>query len=121
LEQAMSTSVPQNRRFLRLPEVMARTGLSRASIYRLGAIGKFPQRIKLSENCSAWDERELNAFLDERVAATRGTPGSTGSTNQPPPPARIAENVLTCDGLVDLPPRQSPLAAGKRGSTKTRE
>ncbi|MBS0416673.1 MAG: AlpA family transcriptional regulator [Proteobacteria bacterium] len=76
----MAVTVTNTRRFLRLPAVMEKTGLSRASIYRLGALGRFPKRVKISENTAAWDEQEIDAFLNERVAATRDDLESSGRT-----------------------------------------
>ncbi len=65
------TATPQAIRFLRLPAVQERTGLSRSQIYRLEAAGKFPARVKLSELCSAWVESEINHWAAQRVAASR--------------------------------------------------
>src|SRR3546814_5209344 len=39
----------------RLPQVMARVGLSRSEIYRRIAAGDFPQPVKLGERASAWN------------------------------------------------------------------
>ena len=64
-------------RFLRLPAVMERTGLSRTTIYRLEMAGNFPRRVKLSTSGSisasaAWVESEIQAWAEARVAASRG-------------------------------------------------
>lgn len=63
----------ENITMLRLPEVMARTGLSRATIYckanpkdpRYDA--SFPKRVKLSANASGWVESEVNQWLVQRI------------------------------------------------------
>lgn len=57
---------------LRIPEVIRRTGLCRSTIYALVAHGKFPRQIKVSENTAAWLEHEINAYLNERIAARDG-------------------------------------------------
>ena len=62
---------PQSIRFLRLPAVQERVGLSRSQIYRLEAAGQFPSRVKLSELCSAWIESEVISWAVQRVAASR--------------------------------------------------
>lgn len=57
---------------LRLPAVIDRTGLSRSSIYRHEATGAFPRRIKLGEHASAWLAADVDRWIAERVAASRG-------------------------------------------------
>jgi prophage regulatory protein len=59
-------------RFLRLPAVCERTGLSRSQVYRLQAAGQFCQSVKLSESCSAWVEAEVESWCAARIAASRG-------------------------------------------------
>ena len=51
----------------RLPEVMARTGLARSTIYHWIAHGEFPQPIKLGERISAWRSSELETWLASRI------------------------------------------------------
>ena len=59
-------------RLLRLPEVMELTGLSKTTIYRLEAIGRFPKRIKLGSNCVAWIAAETQQFIEEKIKLSRG-------------------------------------------------
>ena len=59
-------------RLLRMSEVQARTGLSRSTIRRWVARGLFPQPIKLGENVVGWIEAEIDAWIRERIADTRG-------------------------------------------------
>lgn len=47
----------------RIKEVIAMTGLSRASIYLQMKAGTFPQSIKTGESSVAWDEADLLAWL----------------------------------------------------------
>lgn len=63
-------SVPAQ--LLRLPAVIDRTGLSRSSIYRHEAAGAFPRRVKLGEHASAWLAADVDRWIAERVAASRG-------------------------------------------------
>jgi prophage regulatory protein len=56
-------------RLIRLPEVCNRVGLSRASIYVLIDAGKFPRQRKLAANSVAWVDREVDAWIAERIAA----------------------------------------------------
>jgi prophage regulatory protein len=50
-------------RFVRLPEIVQRTGLSRATIYRKMDRGEFPHSVRLSANVIAWYERDLQGWL----------------------------------------------------------
>ncbi len=59
-------------RLLRLPEVTRLTGLGRSMIYQLQAEQRFPQSIKLGTRAVAWIEHEVQAWLAERIARTRG-------------------------------------------------
>ncbi len=57
----------KGQRVLRLPAVMDRTGLSRATIYRrLGHM-----RVQLGPNSAGWLESDIDAWISERVAASR--------------------------------------------------
>jgi prophage regulatory protein len=53
----------------RLPQVKARTGLARSTLYRMIACGKFPKNLKLSERCSAWNSAEIDAWIAAKIAA----------------------------------------------------
>jgi prophage regulatory protein len=48
---------------LRLPEVLARTGYSRSSLYRRISAGLFPHPVKPSERISAWPLEEVDLIL----------------------------------------------------------
>lgn len=52
----------------RLPQVKARTGLSRSEIYRRIALGDFPRPIKLGERASAWSSVEIDVWIADRIA-----------------------------------------------------
>lgn len=56
------------RKFLRLPDVMAATGLSRASIYAFVKDKDFPPPVKLGQRASAWDGDEVDAWMDRRMS-----------------------------------------------------
>ncbi|MAE90022.1 MAG: AlpA family transcriptional regulator [Pelagibaca sp.] len=51
---------------LRLPDVCARIGLKRASIYKMMAADKFPRPIKLTERSVGWRLSDLEQWLAER-------------------------------------------------------
>ena len=54
---------------IRLPEVRARTGLSRSAIYARMQAGDFPQPVHLGERSRAWPEHEVVAWCQARIAA----------------------------------------------------
>lgn len=62
---------------LRLPKVEAATGYRRSTIYRLIQQGDFPKPISLSRSgrASAWVEEEVNAWVQQRIAASRNKGG----------------------------------------------
>ena len=62
-------------RFLRLPEVLARTGLSRSTIYVRLEQGRFPQPVSLGARAVGWIESEVDEWMRERIAASRSDGG----------------------------------------------
>lgn len=54
-------------RFLRLTDVIARTGLSRSTIYLNITKGCFPQNINLGTRSVAWLESEIDAWMQDRI------------------------------------------------------
>ncbi len=67
---------PPTRRVLRLPSVIAKTGLGRDTVYRLGKTegSGFPKPVKLSERASGWFEDEVDHYLDQRAQERDGVP-----------------------------------------------
>ena len=59
-------------RFLRLPEVLARTGLSRSTIYVRLARGASPVPVSLGARAVGWIEAEVDEWIRERIAESRG-------------------------------------------------
>jgi prophage regulatory protein len=53
----------------RLPEVKARTGLSRSEIYRRIQTRSFPAPIKLGQRASAWVTSEVEQWIQARIEA----------------------------------------------------
>ena len=49
--------------FLRLPNVMARTGMSKAEIYRRMSDGRFPKAVRLSHKMAVWRRSEVEAWM----------------------------------------------------------
>jgi prophage regulatory protein len=53
---------------LRLPQVKAKTGLGRSTIYSQVADGCFPPPFSLGARAVAWIEREVDAIIAARIA-----------------------------------------------------
>lgn len=55
---------------LRLPEVVARTGMSRSCLYQAAAAGTFPKPVKLGPGAraSAWVEDEVSEWVEARIS-----------------------------------------------------
>ena len=73
-EQPMDQRTNPPTRFLRLPppEVQARTGLSRSTIYVRLDQGRFPRPVSLGSRAVGWIESELDEWIRERIEASRG-------------------------------------------------
>ena len=63
--------VPFSISILRRPEVEARTGLSRSTIYLKVAQGTFPKPINLGPRAVGWVAAEVDRWLEDQVAASR--------------------------------------------------
>ena len=51
-------------KLLRLKHVIERTGLSRATIYRMQQLGTFPPRRRISLNAVAWVDSNAHVVLE---------------------------------------------------------
>ncbi|MFC0226118.1 helix-turn-helix transcriptional regulator [Serratia aquatilis] len=60
-------STPQDR-FMRLPEVLYTTGLSRSTVYEMIGRSQFPSQISLGGKNVAWLESEVNEWMADRIA-----------------------------------------------------
>ena len=60
-----------SKKFIRLPEVKNKTGLSRSSIYLRMSNGEFPQSISLGGRAIAWLEEDIDQWLEECISASK--------------------------------------------------
>ena len=60
-----------SKKFIRLPEVKYKTGLSRSSIYLRMSNGEFPQSISLGSRAIGWLDADIEQWLDECIAASK--------------------------------------------------
>ncbi|TGP93615.1 MULTISPECIES: AlpA family phage regulatory protein [unclassified Mesorhizobium] len=68
--------MPEPDRIVRLRTVLARTGLSRSTMYRKIAEGTFPAQIKISVNGAGWRESDINLWLANPVSWRAGRENS---------------------------------------------
>tara|TARA_R110000868_G_scaffold138843_2_gene353342 strand:- start:742 stop:966 length:225 start_codon:yes stop_codon:yes gene_type:complete len=57
-----------NERIIRLKTVLARTGLSRSTLYRKIADGTFPRQIPISIHGAGWHESAVNRWIADPTA-----------------------------------------------------
>jgi prophage regulatory protein len=63
---------------IRLPDVRARTGLSRSEIYRRESLNQFPKRVTLGARSVGWVAAEIESWIQERIRASRPQQSSHG-------------------------------------------
>ena len=56
-------------RFLRLGEVLERTGMSKTFIYARMRNGTFPKQIQLGSRTVVWNEQEVTKWMEDRMAS----------------------------------------------------
>jgi prophage regulatory protein len=54
-------------RFLRLPEVIAQSGLSRSNIYNQMTAGRFPLNKKLGDRISVWLSSDIDDWKQSQI------------------------------------------------------
>ncbi|MBA2932586.1 AlpA family phage regulatory protein [Sphingomonas sp. CGMCC 1.13654] len=59
-------------RIIRLKTVLARTGLSRSTLYRKIADGTFPRQLSISVHGAGWRESAVNRWIDDPAAYREG-------------------------------------------------
>jgi prophage regulatory protein len=58
---------------LRLPAVIAATGLSKSTIYNRIAEGTFPKQIPLGPRLVVWPESDIQLWINERIKEARAS------------------------------------------------
>lgn len=59
----MSHNLPHNDRIIRIKTVLARTGLSRSTLYRKIDEGTFPAQVRISIHGTGWHESAVNRWI----------------------------------------------------------
>ncbi|PTR14516.1 MULTISPECIES: helix-turn-helix transcriptional regulator [unclassified Nitrosospira] len=68
MENATPQALPQ---FYRLPQLKARLNVSGSAIWAWIKKGTFPKPIKLSENTTAWNAADVEAWAQSRIEASK--------------------------------------------------
>jgi prophage regulatory protein len=69
--QEEDTIVVDEQTFLRLPKVIALTGLSKSTLYSMIQQKSFPSSILLGRRTVAWLKSEVEQWISERIQASR--------------------------------------------------
>ena len=59
---------------LRLPDVIARTGLAKSTIYKKIQSNEFPRPVRLTEKSVGWLSQEIESWIERRVRLSRQAP-----------------------------------------------
>ena len=74
-------------RIVRIRTVLARSGLSRSTLYRKIEKGTFPKQVRINDYCRGWRESEINRWIADPegwrpvVAETKNTHTGSVSSN----------------------------------------
>jgi len=63
-------------RLIRLPDVMAATGLSRSAIYKFMNDGTFPKAIPLGARAIGWQYSAVQEWIENRISAAHQLHGA---------------------------------------------
>lgn len=56
-----------NERLIRLPEVMAKLGIKRSTVWLFVKQGRLPKPIKLSAKVTVWKESEISTYIADKI------------------------------------------------------
>lgn len=68
-----TSAVASHQRILRCRQVLARTGLSRSTLYALIGRGEFPNALRLSERSVGWLEHDVAQWIEARSRVSRSS------------------------------------------------
>ncbi len=63
----MAPKPQQIERFIRLPQVKQRVGMSKSQIYKLIEVAQFPKPIKVSKRISCWVDAEIDDWINNKI------------------------------------------------------
>jgi prophage regulatory protein len=56
-----------NERLIRLPDVMAKLGIKRSTVWLFVKQNRLPKPIKLSAKVAVWRESEIDAYIADKI------------------------------------------------------
>ena len=65
-------------RFLRLPEVKFRTGLSRSTIYQMISENRFPRPTPLGARSVGWLDQQISTWIENTINKNPSIPAKKG-------------------------------------------
>ena len=67
----LKTDQDSRPRFLRVNQVVEKTGISRSTVYLYLNRGRFPRPVHISERLVVWVEDEIENWMKERIATRK--------------------------------------------------
>ena len=113
----VSTETATQTRFLRMSEVLSKTGIrSRSTIYEMMRAGSFPSCVFLTQKAIAFIEAEIEEWMRARIAAR---PAPMVMSAAPPRP-RQRRIVTTTPTATPAPTPATPPPPRRRGPARPR-
>jgi len=108
-------------KFLRIRQVIERTGLSRPSIYAMIKMGAFPASIALEARAVGWLESEIDKWMEARKSAVKT--GIEAKPGQETPASIKRKSAATAAGKnsgtnADTPKQKSKKAGAANKATE---
>ncbi|MCC7277087.1 MAG: AlpA family phage regulatory protein [Chromatiaceae bacterium] len=113
----VTTETSTETRFLRMSEVLTKTGIrSRSTVYELMRAGSFPSCVFLTQKAIGFVEKEIEEWMRARIAAR---PAPTVMSSAPPRP-RQRRIVTTPPTATPAPTTATPPPPRRRGPARPR-
>ncbi len=113
----VSTETTTETRFLRMSEVLTKTGIrSRSTIYEMMRAGSFPQCVFLTGKSIAFSQKEIEEWMAQRLSA-RPAPMVVSAA---PPRPRQRRIVTTPPTATTAPTPATPPTPRRRGPARPR-
>ena len=101
-------------KFLRLPEVVSRTGYSGTTIWRKVKTGEFPKPVSIGPKATAWIEREVDEWITSKIEHRASAPKASIAHRRIRPPDGGAAADLAGSLRAFISASEIALAASRR-------
>ena len=64
--------IQQSDRFISLKHVVGMVGISKAQVYKLMGLGRFPKQRLISSRCARWSEKEIHSWMENQEMGCSG-------------------------------------------------